>query len=378
MPELMARKIGRHSVLVESGQSKDHDLVQGVQLLSILNEDGDLQPEASAPLSNSETLNALRLMMLSRAVDDRAIKLNRMGRIGIYGPVHGQEATVVGSCWALEPQRDWMVPAYREQPALLHHGLPLANLFGGYMGRVVATRIPDGLKMLPRQVSVAAQLPHAAGLAWGLSLQNKDAAVMVYLGEGATSEGDFHEACNLAGVVHAPLVFVVQNNGWAISTPLDRQTAAASIASRATGYGFTGVLVDGNDLFAVYQAAAEAVSRARSGQGPTLLEARTYRMGFHNTTDNPREYRGSSEEEAARVRDPIVRIQRYLAARGVFDESLAAQWHDAINAEIDAAVEEVERLPVPSLDDVFANAYAEPSPRVRSQWEKMRRLMDSE
>ncbi len=348
----------------------------GDSALTLLDQDGSLQRGVTAPMSDSEALDALRLMMLSRAVDERAINLNRGGSIGIYSPVHGQEASVVGSCWALDPTRDWLVPAYREQPALIRHGLPLADLFGGYLGKVSATRVPDGVKLLPRQVSIATQLSHAVGLAWGLQLQHIDAAVMVYCGEGATSEGDFHEACNLAGVMKAPVVFLVQNNGWAISTPLNRQTAAASLASRAAGYGFTGAVVDGNDIFAVYSAAREAVDRARSGGGPTLIETRTFRMGFHNTTDNPREYRDPALEEAARAKDPIERLQHYLAARGAFDDATAARWQAEISAEIDAAVQRASALPSPGLDDVFDNVYATLPRRVIAEREAMRRLAE--
>jgi pyruvate dehydrogenase E1 component alpha subunit len=372
----MARKTHRAEALANNVDPAHVDAIDaGDEMICLLSVDGSLRTHP-APMSDEDALDALRLMMLSRAVDDRAIKLNRTGSIGIYSPVNGQEATVVGSCWALDPQRDWLVPAYREQPALLRHGLPLATLFASYLGKLGATRIPDGVKLLPRQVSVGAQLPHAAGLAWGLRLQRKDGVVMVYLGEGATSEGDFHEACNLAGVMAAPLVFVIQNNGWAISTPYDRQTAAATLASRARGYGLAGSLVDGNDLFAVYHAAREAVARARAGGGATLIEARTYRMGFHNTTDNPRQYRDIAQEDAARGKDPIARLQRFLAARGAFDDETAARLHESISREIDAALTEVEATPKPGLDDVFENVYADAPARVRKQWESMRDFGD--
>ncbi len=370
----MARKIRRDDDLAADRTPSTTRELAPEDVLRFLSQDGALQPGVTAPMSDSEALAALRLMMLSRAIDDRAIKLNRGGSIGIYSPVHGQEAAVVGSCWALDPKRDWLVPAYREQPALVRHGLPLSNLFGGYLGKVVATRVPDGVKLLPSQVSIATQLSHAVGLAWGLRLQHIEAAVMVYCGEGATSEGDFHEACNLAGVMNAPVVFLVQNNGWAISTPLNRQTAAKTLASRAAGYGFPGVVADGNDFFAVYAAAREGVERALSGAGPTLIEARTFRMGFHNTTDNPREYRDPAEEEAARAKDPIDRLQHYLAARGAFDDLTADRWHAEISAEIDTAVQTALGLPSPGLDDVFDNVYATPPPRMVSEREAMRKL----
>ena len=173
----------------------------------------------------AQVVEALRLMMLSRALDDLCTKLQRMQRIGLYAPVHGQEAAVVGTALALDPRRDWMVPASREQPAMLQHGLPLEKLFASYMGRLDAAAIPEEVKLLPRQQSIGTQLPHAAGLAWAVNLRREQAAVMVYCGDGASSEGDFHEACNLAGVMKLPLIIVLINNSYAISTPIRLQTA---------------------------------------------------------------------------------------------------------------------------------------------------------
>jgi pyruvate dehydrogenase E1 component alpha subunit len=336
-----------------------------VEPLSVLDPEGRLHSEA--PLGDEQVLEALRLMLLSRALDERAIKLQRLGRLGTYGPVHGQEASVVGSAMALDPSRDWIVPAYREQPAMIRHGLPLERLLAGYMGRSNAARIPDGVRLLPRNQAVGAQLPHAAGLAWGLKLRRLDGVVLVYCGEGAASEGDFHESANLAGVVGAPLVYLLQNNGYAISTPSARQSAAPALALRAAGYGFPGVLVDGNDLFAVHAATREAVERARLGDGPTLIESRTYRMGFHNTTDNPREYRDEAETvEKARL-DPIIRVARYLEARGLWDEPAAARTGQEIAAEIDEAQRRATEFPRPSAADVYEHAYGVPPPRVQQQ-----------
>ena len=240
-------------------------------------------------MSSAQVVDGLRLMLLSRAVDDRLIKLQRMGRVGVYGPVHGQEAAVIGSAMALDPNRDWIVPASREHPAMLRHGLPLKNMFATYMGNFDAAAVPEGVRLLPREQPIGAQLPHATGLAWALKLRRTGGVVAVYFGEGASSEGDFHEASNLAGVMRVPLVMLLINNHYAISTPLHRQTAAANLAARADGYGFPGFVVDGNDLLAVYSTTVDAVNRALAGDGPTLIECRTYRMGFHNTSDNPKE-----------------------------------------------------------------------------------------
>jgi len=346
------------------------------EAVQILKPDGTLRPGAEAPLTDDETLDALRLMMLSRAVDEWAVRLQRMGRLGTYGPVHGQEASVVGSSWALDPRLDWLAPAYREQPAMLHHGMPLEKLLAVYMGKLTAGRIPDDVRMLPRNQSVGAQLPHAVGLAWAQKLRRTGAAVMTYLGEGASSEGDFHESCNLAGVLKAPIVFVIQNNSWAISTPSSMQTAGA-LWARGAGYGFPGFVNDGNDLFAVYSTSLEAVRRARAGEGPTLIENRTYRMGIHNTTDNPKSYRDPEEVEAAAAADPIRRVQLYLAARGRWNADREQASKQELEAEIRAAMEQAATYPAPKPQDVFDHVYANPPARVASQREELMRRFEA-
>jgi TPP-dependent pyruvate/acetoin dehydrogenase alpha subunit len=342
---------------------------------SILQADGTLAGEA--PLGVGETLAALRLMMLTRQLDRRMVALSRRDEIGTYTPLEGQEASVLGSAMALDPDRDWIVPSYREQAALLRHGLPLDSLVSTYYGRIDAARIPEGLNILTRQQAIGAQLPQAAGLAWGLKLTGRDAAVIVYFGEGASSEGDFHEACNLAGVTGAPLVFFLQNNGWAISTPVRQQTAAASLASRSTGYGFPGTVVDGNDLFAVYDATREAIARARAGAGPTLIESRCYRMGMHNTADNPRMYRDEVEVAAARARDPIARVRAYLAAQGALTDEDHAALEQDVAAELGAAIDRVRKLPRPDRGAVFDHVYASLPPHLARQRDDLGRPADA-
>lgn len=340
--------------------------------LRILEIDGSLR--GTAPMTNDLALRALRAMKLSRALDVLATKLQRLGRLGVYGPVHGQEASVVGSALALDPSRDWLVPAYREQPAMLHHGLPLDRMLAAYMGRIGHSSIPAGVNLLPRNQAVAAQLPHAVGLAWGLKLRKVRCAVLVYLGDGAASEGDFHESANFAGVLRAPLVMFVQNNGYAISTPVNRQTAAPTIASRAAGYGFPGYVVDGNDLFAVYAAATNAVERALEGKGPTLVESLTYRIGFHNTTDNPKAYRDDDEVREATTRDPILRVERYLERSGIWDNARASEMEREIERELEAAVATASNYPVPDAMEMFDHVYADAPSRVRSQREELQEI----
>jgi pyruvate dehydrogenase E1 component alpha subunit len=262
---------------------------------------------------------------------------------------------------------DWIVPSYREQAALLQHGLPLDSLVAMYFGRIDAARIPDSVQILTRQQAIAAQLPHAVGLAWGLKLRRQPGVVIVYFGEGASSEGDFHEACNLAGVIRAPIVFFLQNNGWAISTPARSQTAAESLASRGEGYGFPGRVVDGNDLFAVYEVAQEAVARARAGDGPTLIESRTYRMNMHNTADDPKRYRDDNDIERARPFDPIARLRLYLERHASVDQAaLEAIDHD-VATELEGAISRVQALPRPDREAVFEHVYADLPPTLLTQ-----------
>ncbi len=317
------------------------------------------------------TEEAMRLMLLSRALDALCIKLQRLNRLGVYGPVEGQEAAVVGSAMALDPARDWMIPASREQPAMIRHGLPLSNLLAVYMGRIDHGRIPEGLNLLPRQQSIGTQLPHAVGLAWALKLRRAPGIALVYLGDGAASEGDFHEAMNLAGVQRVPLVFVLINNRWAISTPAERQSAATDLSVRAAGYGFPGLRVDGDDVVAVHAATCEAVERARAGGGPTLIEALTYRVGFHNTSDNPREYRDPAEVEMARRRDPIERLRKREVEAGRWSAEREVEIAKEVAADVEAAYRAVSALPRPGPEAVFEHVYADLPARVARQRERM-------
>jgi TPP-dependent pyruvate/acetoin dehydrogenase alpha subunit len=318
-------------------------------------------------MAAGQVREALRWMLMSRCLDDLCTKLQRLGRIGLYGPVHGQEASVVGSAMALDPEVDWMVPASREQPAMLRHGLPLASLFASYMGRPEHASIPPDVRLLPRQQSIGAQLPQAAGLAWSMMLRREPGVVLVYCGEGASSEGDFHEACNLAGVLGAPLVIVLINNRYAISTPVSKQTAAHQLSARAAGYGFPGTTVDGNDLFAVFAATRGAVARAKAGQGPSLIECETYRVGFHNTSDNPAEYRDQDEVDKAVALDPIDRVRRYAAAEGIWSATEVDAEVEALRRELDEVQRGVAELPRPGPGFLFDHVYADPPLRMLAQ-----------
>jgi pyruvate dehydrogenase E1 component alpha subunit len=340
----------------------------------VLRPDGTLRdPSYVAPTDpDADVLvSGMRWMILSRAFDTRAIALQRQGRVGIVSPVLGQEAAVVASALAFNPQVDWLVPQYRELPAYLIWGFPLEHVLYNMTGRPLLGRIPEHVNMLPTQVAIAAQLPHAAGLAWGLKIQKKDGVVLTYFGDGASSEGDFHEACNLAGVTRAPVVFFLQNNQWAISTPRRLQSAARYLADRATGYGFVGHVVDGNDFLAVHEVTKRAVQRARSGQGPTLIEAITYRLSFHNTTDDPRRYQDPELLHAAEANDPIDRLQRYLCQRGLWDADRHAETVAAAEATIEQAVSKVASAGRSEPHELFDNVFAQLTPELRRQRQEL-------
>jgi pyruvate dehydrogenase E1 component alpha subunit len=338
-----------------------------VQPISILGENGKLRKGASTTLDDDTVFRALRMMMLARTFDVKCLSLQRQGKLGTFAPVFGQEATTLGVALALDPKRDWLVPQYRELPAMVWHGHPLLNTVLYRLGHPEGSRNKEGVRVVGNQVSLAAQLPHAVGLAWGYKLRGEPAAVAVFFGDGASSEGDFHESCNLAGTVNAPVLFVLQNNNWAISTPRAIQSATVDLASRGPGYGFPGVSVDGNDLFAMHRVAADAVERGLAGEGPTLIEAHTYRMGAHTTADDPTRYVDSEELEGWKRRDPIARVQKYLAARDRWDEEIAAATEAEITAEIDATFEEAAATPPPPPEAIFDHIFAEPTPTLARQ-----------
>jgi pyruvate dehydrogenase E1 component alpha subunit len=338
---------------------------------SVLDQSGILAPGAAA-MDDHLALEALKLMLLSRTFDDKAISLQRQGRFGTYSAVRGQEASVVGAAIALDPARDWVVPQYRELPALVRQGMPLDTLALYYLGHPLGCVIPKSVNITPIQISLAAQLPHAVGLAWGLRHQGSDGVVVTFVGDGASSEGDFHESLNLAGLRKAPVIFFLQNNGWAISTPRRLQSAARTLAERAVGYGIEGVYVDGNDLFAVHELMREAVARARRGDGPTLIESRTWRDGAHNTADDPTRYVRPEEQAPWAGTDPVLRLQKYLAGRDIWTEELAAEVAEETASRVEQAMAAARATPPPESHELFDHVYAIAPDRMkvqRAQWD---------
>ena len=334
--------------------------------MHVIRDDGSTDPSLDPNLSQDDVIRMYRWMMLQRILDNRMLALQRQGRISFYGPSLGQEAAIVGSAMAMRPD-DWIVPQYREPGAALIRGMPLKELICQLIGNaedpIHGRQMPCHYtyrkgNYLSISSPVGTQLPHAVGIGWAMKLRGAKAAVLVFFGDGGTSTADFHVAMNFAGVFRTPTVFLLNNNQWAISLPVSRQTAAASLAEKANAYGFEGIRVDGMDALAVYRATRDAAAAAYEGRGPTLVEAVTYRLGPHSSSDDPSRYRDEAEVAMWRARDPIARFRRFLEHARLWDEGREAVLEQEIGDEITRAVQEAERAPPPPVDTLFSDVYA--------------------
>lgn len=342
-----------------------HDPLKG-DMVCLLAPDGTYNGTAPLPFDDAQVRQLYRQMLLLRIYDRKAVSLQRQGRFGTYAQMEGQEASLVASTYPLQPQ-DWMVTTYRDTGAMWLHGVPLVSLSLYWMGNEFGSQMPEGVHVLPISIPVGSHPLHAVGLAYAGKYRRDNSIAMTYFGDGATSEGDVHEAMNLAGVFRLPCVFFCQNNQYAISVPLQQQTASATIAQKALAYGFPGVLVDGNDIFAVYTAVCEAVERARRGDGPSLIEAYTYRLGPHTTADDPTKYRDDDEVEAWRQRDPLKRVQLYLQHRGQWSEDWEHELLETCTTEVEETMNEAEATPQPPPQDMFRYMYADMTPPLQEQ-----------
>jgi pyruvate dehydrogenase E1 component alpha subunit len=337
-----------------------------VDTIRYLDDDG--RPLRELPLSEEELLLGYRALRRARHFDERALVLQRQGRLGVYPPFRGQEAAQVGVALCLEASRDWLLPSYRETAAAITFGMPLSKLILSWRADPGGWGAPPEVNMVQFYIPIATQIPQAAGVAHALRLQGKGAVAAVFIGDGGTSEGDFHEGLNFASVFEAPLLLVVQNNGWAISVPTQKQMKVQRIALKAQGYGIPGVTVDGNDLVAVWTVAREAAARARAGGGPTLIEALTYRVAPHTSSDDPGRYRSEDEAEAWKKRDPIDRMRGCLRHLGLWDEERERALSEELEAEFLSAVEEADQAPEPKPWEIVEQVYAEMQPDQRAAW----------
>jgi pyruvate dehydrogenase E1 component alpha subunit/2-oxoisovalerate dehydrogenase E1 component alpha subunit len=356
-------------------------LAPDLGLLRVLRDDGSADPTTDPGMPAELLLRAYREMKRLRLLDARMILLQRQGRIGFYGACTGQEATPIATALALEPA-DWVFQALRESVMMLVRGLPLstylAQIYGNSGDLLKGRQMPS--HMSARQVNqvswssvIGPQVPQAVGAAWAAKLKGERTVTVGFLGDGATSEPDFQTAMNFAGVFKTPCVIICQNNHWAISVPTARQSASVTLAIKGRAFGVPSVRVDGNDLLAVYKAVRDAVTRARSGGGATFLEALTYRIGAHSTSDDPSRYRSQAEVELWMTRDPLARLRAHLVHRGLIDEALDADLEQTLNAEIAAAIAEVEPLPPPARETLFDDVYAELPWHLREQREELLR-----
>jgi pyruvate dehydrogenase E1 component alpha subunit len=306
-------------------------------------------------------------MVQARRNSERFFALQRQGRIGTSAPLTGQEATVVGAAHALDPTADWIVPQYREQVALARFGEEVLATHCLYnRGHPAGSSYPDHVRVLPPQISLAAQIPQALGLAWGMQLQNQPGVVTVFFGDGSSSEGDFYEAGNFAGVLKSPLILLLVNNQWAISTPSFKQTAATTFADKAHAFGMPGIKVDGNDIIAVHDAVSAARARALAGDGPTLIEAFTYRMGFHTTADDPTRYVPEGLAQQWAERDPLPRFTDQLKAAGCWTDEDGVEALRRADETFDRLFAQAEAAH-PQPDAFFDHVYANPPQRLLDQ-----------
>ncbi len=325
-------------------------------------------------LGEQELLDLYRSMVLLRTYDERSLVYHRQGRIGTYAIFWNHEAMQAGAVHALS-EEDWIFPSYRESAIGVLRGMPPATVLSWWRGHPAGWWNPLDYNVASICVPIGTHVPHAAGLAWGKKLKGEHACAIVFFGDGATSEGSFHEGANFAAVTGAPLILFCNNNGWAISTPLDAQTRAETLADKAAGYGMPGVRVDGTDVLACYEATREAVERARRDEGPTLIEAVSYRTMPHATADDPRAYIDVERVEEEKKRECLGRYEGYLRRAGILHDELAesirAEAAEAMRAGIAAA----EAEPAADVELVFAHAYVDPPASFGSDLEELRRII---
>ena len=343
-----------------------------IESVSILDEHGRFDAQLGADLiPDEDVIKLYEAMTVSRQFDQIAFKLQRSGRMGTYPENRGQEAASLGTAYALNND-DWLVPCYRENTGLFWRGLPMEYILLHWMGDERGNQIPTELCITPLAIPIGTQLLHAAGLAWACKYRKEDRLACTFFGDGATSEGDFHEAMNFAANLDLPVIFLCQNNGWAISVPTKIQCSAPTLAQRGLAYGMESIQCDGNDIFAVVKVVKEAARRAREERRPTFIEAVTYRLGDHTTADDARRYRDEAELQLWLQRDPLVRLRNYLTERKMWNSTKEEALQTKAKEQVNAAAKRAEEIAATPSSEIFDAMYAEIPDEVRRQRDTMR------
>jgi pyruvate dehydrogenase E1 component alpha subunit len=343
-----------------------------VEYLQVLDESGKADEKLMPKLSDMQIKELYELMVLCRTFDDKGFSMQRQGRIGTFIQFKGQEASQVGTAYSLE-DKDWMFPMYRSGAALITRKYPIHMLYQYYGGDERGLKTPANQNNFPISIPVGTQIGHAPGCAWAQKLKKEKNVTMVYTGEGGTSKGDFHEGMNFAGVFQVPCIFVVENNMYAISVPRDRQTHAETVAQKAIAYGIRSIQVDGNDVFAVYKAAKEAVDNARAGKGPSLIETLTYRRADHSTSDDAKRYRTDKELQQWAKKDPIDRLEKYMRSRKLLDDKSRQDIVKKAKETVEKEVEIYENTEAPEPDDIVKYTFKEMTQDLKEQLEEIKK-----
>ena len=341
-----------------------------VEYLQVLDEEGNCDEALMPKLSNDEIKKLYEMLVLVRVFDQKAFNMQRQGRLGTYIQFKGQEACQVGSAFALQ-DNDFIFPMYRNSGLLIARKHPIVQVLQYWSGDERGLRSPQNVNNFPIAIPVATQVPHAVGAGFAAKLRGTKQVAAVYFGEGATSKADFHEAMNFAGVFNVPVVFICENNQYAISVPRKKQTYAETIAQKAVAYGFEGIQIDGMDIFAVYKAAKDAVEKARNGNGPTLIECFTYRMCDHSTSDDASKYRSKEELEQWAKKDPIERLEKYMRKKKLLDDSFKESILNRSKDIIEKAVTEFEKITPADPKDIFKYVFAEMTPQQKEEMEEL-------
>ena len=339
-----------------------------VEYLQVMDEKGKVDASLMPKLSKDQIKQLYETMVLVRSFDKKAFSLQRQGRIGTYLEVRGQEASQVGSIFPLE-DKDWMFPMYRSSGALIARKHPMKSLLQYWGGDEWGLQSPAGVNNFPMCIAVGTQTLHAAGAGWAAKLKGDKAVSLVYLGDGATSKEDFLTSMNFAGVFKTNTIFLVENNQFAISVPRNKQTESETIAQKSIAFGFEGIQVDGNDVFAVHKAVSDALAKARKGDGPTLIEAFTYRLADHSTSDDAKRYRTDKEREEWEKKDPLIRLELYMKSEGILDDDYKSKVESDAKADVEKAVEEYENLPDADKADIFKYMFKEMPVQLKEQYE---------